>query len=375
MIILASPFQYPTPSDMEAPQRISTRSHHSMQNKNSKNLCLRIGDSPTKNKLIMVDPKPNESNDTFAVPLRHQLTKRVSEAQIYTLPPQLKSARSTPSTPRLPSGSSGFDSTASPSSSTSSSPFNKPTLPTINTKFHNRPRATTIATSVPQIQTPSNDSMESTTRYWVLQENTPMSSTNYDNDMKSIPYNTHSDEDSPSYSESYREKYYPSGPLLVVPPFIYLYSEPSLKEVMDYDVIINVAKEITNYKEQLPLSKQGCYYHFTWSHTSQITKNLPQLTELIQNAYASKKKVLIHCQCGVSRSASLIVAYMMRYDKLSLNEAYNKLKSVAREISPNMSLLFQLMEWEDWLNNCDSINDNCRKQSFESISEFGELSL
>lgn len=346
-----------------------------MQNKNSKNLCLRIGDSPTKNKLIVVDPKTHEGSSPSTVPVRNQLRKRVSDAQIYTLPPKIKSARSTPCTPQLQTGSSGFNSAVSPSSSTSSSPFNKFSLPSINTKLHSRPRASTIATSIPQVQTPTNDSIESTTRYWVFQENTPMTSNTYSADVKNNSNIMDSDEDLDSYSETFKENHYPSGPLLVIPPFIYLYSEPSLKEVMGYDLIINVAKEITNYKEQLPLSKQPCYYHFTWSHTSQITKNLPQLTELVHNAYLNQKKVLIHCQCGVSRSASLIVAYMMRYDRLNLNDAYNKLKSIAKEISPNMSLLFQLMEWEDWLKNCDSINNNCRKQSFESISEFGELTL
>lgn len=385
-------------------QGIGTRSHKSMQNKNSKNLSLQIGDSPTRNKLIIVEPKPNNSisngescggsGNAFAVP---PLTKRASEAQIYSLPPKLKSTRSTPCTPQLATTgcSSGFNSAVSPTSSaSSSSPFNKPQLPTINTKVLCRPRASTIAAGTAmtlgaqsqsqgqrqgqaQVQTPSNEFIENMSRYWVFQENTPMSSNNYEPDAKDRTNINAvlSDDELDSYSESYKENCYPSGPLLVIPPYIYLYSEPSLKEVLDFDLIINVAKEITNYKEQLPAEKQVNYYHLTWSHTSQITKNLPQLTELIHNAYVNHKKVLIHCQCGVSRSASLIVAYMMRYDNLSLNDAYNKLKLIAKEISPNMSLLFQLMEWEDWLKNHDPINRTCRKQSFESISELGELTL
>lgn len=340
-----------------------------MQNKNSKNLCLQIDDSMSRNNLIVLDTK-HESRLPQR-PMAAKLTRQFSEAQLYMLPPKMNSTMSSPAS------SPQFTTLASPCKNTFSnpslpeSPFNKPALPTLHTKFQSRPRANTIATSLNSIQTPHTEPTENTTRYWVFQENTPLSSNNFQSELN----NGHSDDELDSYTETYKENCYPSGPLLVIPPSIYLYSEPSFDVVMEYDLIINVAKEITNHQDQLPHGKRSRYYHFTWSHTSKIIKNLPKLTELIHCAYKKGEKVLIHCQCGVSRSASLIVAYIMRYDRLSLNDAYNKLKSTAKDISPNMSLLFQLMEWEDWLKNCDQLNSNYGVRSYDSISEFAELSL
>lgn len=151
--------------------------------------------------------------------------------------------------------------------------------------------------------------------------------------------------------ELYKQSTYPHGPLLVVQPNIYLYSEPKLDEILGFDVVVNVGTEVPNLKEKVPakLRQNIDYYHIRWTHNTKITKDLEFLTSLIHTASLQNKRVLVHCQCGVSRSASLIIAYIMRYENLTLNDAYNKLKSVARDISPNMGLIFQLVEWSEKL--------------------------
>ncbi|CAR25518.1 hypothetical protein ZYGR_0A00820 [Zygosaccharomyces rouxii] len=144
---------------------------------------------------------------------------------------------------------------------------------------------------------------------------------------------------------------YPDGPLCVVSPNVYLYSEPTLEQALKFDLVINVAAEIADLG---PLIHRGSgveYVRVPWTHNTRIIDELPILTETIHLAQQRGLRVLIHCQCGVSRSASLIVAYIMRYEKLPLNDAYEKLKSVALDISPNMGLIFQLMEWGETLDS------------------------
>ncbi|GAV56042.1 hypothetical protein ZYGR_0AZ02140 [Zygosaccharomyces rouxii] len=138
---------------------------------------------------------------------------------------------------------------------------------------------------------------------------------------------------------------YPDGPLCVVSPNVYLYSEPSLEQVLEFDLVINVAAEIADLGPLLHRDIGVDYIRIPWTHNNRIIDELPILTETIHLAQQRGQRVLVHCQCGVSRSASLVVAYIMRYAKLSLNDAYERLKSVARDISPNMGLIFQLMEW------------------------------
>lgn len=158
---------------------------------------------------------------------------------------------------------------------------------------------------------------------------------------------------------------YPNGPTCVYDPYLFLYSEPTLNEIEEFDLVINVAKELIppftttaelnklidkNDSNIIHLNhKKVQYYYIPWTHTSKIVNELPVLTDLMQDYLNNGKKILIHCQCGVSRSASLIVAFLMKLKHLNLNDSYNLLKSNAPDISPNMSLIFQLMEWGETL--------------------------
>ncbi|KAJ1033850.1 hypothetical protein NDA16_000058 [Ustilago loliicola] len=76
----------------------------------------------------------------------------------------------------------------------------------------------------------------------------------------------------------------------------------------------------------------------------------------------SPGKILVHCQCGVSRSATLVIAFVMqaaamRYGfeaartLLGMHDCYNMVKDKSASISPNISLIYQLVEWERHLSS------------------------
>ncbi|EFJ47476.1 hypothetical protein VOLCADRAFT_74968, partial [Volvox carteri f. nagariensis] len=56
--------------------------------------------------------------------------------------------------------------------------------------------------------------------------------------------------------------------------------------------------------------------------------------------------VLVHCMAGVSRSASVAVAYLMWSEHLSYVEAFKHVKAARPCIYPNLGFLLQLWEWE-----------------------------
>lgn len=166
---------------------------------------------------------------------------------------------------------------------------------------------------------------------------------------------------------------YPNGPRNVLNSKIFLYSDPLNKiDINQYNLVINVAKECTNlssnFQNQEPNVRE--YLHLPWSHTSAISKDLMELTHKIDWYYQQGMKVLVHCQCGVSRSACVVVAFYMMKFGIGVNAAYEMLKngtltSIESEqtsnitvdkcerICPNMSLIFELMEFGDKLNKSE----------------------
>ncbi|KAF3246081.1 hypothetical protein TWF192_006934 [Orbilia oligospora] len=182
---------------------------------------------------------------------------------------------------------------------------------------------------------------------------------------------------------------YPNGPACIYEPNIYLFSEPNADMARNFDVVFNVAREVVNpmkkereeeEKKKIlspPLetacstdsfmtafeSPQGSqstnpnptpqdkkdpeYIHMPWDHNTPIVGDLPRLVEMIKQKSAEGKKILVHCQCGVSRSASLIIAYGLYMNpRQTVQEAYDFVKQRSKWIGPNMSLIYQLSDWK-----------------------------
>lgn len=77
----------------------------------------------------------------------------------------------------------------------------------------------------------------------------------------------------------------------------------------------------------------------------------PQLLPVctwIEKARRAGGRVLVHCRVGVSRSATVTIAYVMQHLGLSLVEAYLVVRSrrLSVLIQPNMRLLYNLLGWE-----------------------------
>jgi tyrosine-protein phosphatase len=215
-------------------------------------------------------------------------------------------------------------------------------------------------------------------------------------------------------SQEVKPEAYPDGPICVYEPHIDLYLEPTAEQVRQYDVILNVASEVRNPllrsddpapvepemrldggggiqfkpradRDHLVIPKQDphenlsedvCnspstpkapqtiahgpktegaskdpeYIHIKWEHNSDIVPDLLNLCKLIDDRVAQGKRVLIHCQCGVSRSASLVVAYgLYKSPTMSVQEAYDSVKRRSKWIGPNMNLIMQLQEFRSSL--------------------------
>jgi protein-tyrosine phosphatase len=62
-----------------------------------------------------------------------------------------------------------------------------------------------------------------------------------------------------------------------------------------------------------------------------------------------KTNVFVHCQAGVSRSASIVIAFLMKEKKMKREEARAFVKSKREKICPNSKFWSELQLWERYL--------------------------
>lgn len=228
-------------------------------------------------------------------------------------------------------------------------------------------------------------------------------------------------------SQEVKSPSYPEGPACIYPPNVFLYHQPTAEEARDFDVIINVAREVTNpfeieaeeekarrhakntepvrpsrpsyrsvgvqtellTEDYPPRNKSGTdvpdsaaseisfhdalerldvtideetpatpkatrfqpeYIHLPWEHNSKVYEEWFEICKLIDERTKQGKRVLIHCQLGVSRSASLIVAYGIYLNpNLRPDEAREQAKSRSRWIDLNMHFMYELGDFKKLL--------------------------
>lgn len=80
-----------------------------------------------------------------------------------------------------------------------------------------------------------------------------------------------------------------------------------------------------------------------------IRQHFDKCIDFIDRAKREKQIVLVHCFQGVSRSATLVVAYLMRNEGMSRERAVAEVRSLRPMIKPNPTFFRTLGEYEEEL--------------------------
>ena len=106
--------------------------------------------------------------------------------------------------------------------------------------------------------------------------------------------------------------------------------------------ILSVAKEFgPAYPERYT------YLHMGLSDKSSfdLTPHLDEAVAFIQNALNEGGRILVHCHRGISRSASCVIAYLMRQQKHSFKEALATCVEKRPQVKPNKGFVTCLLKY------------------------------
>jgi len=77
-----------------------------------------------------------------------------------------------------------------------------------------------------------------------------------------------------------------------------------------------------------------------------LKPHLDAACNYIRASLARGDNVLVHCQQGVSRSASIVIAYLIRDHSMTYDDAFDLVKQRRQCIKPNSGFVKALREWE-----------------------------
>ncbi|XP_069794216.1 dual specificity protein phosphatase 12 isoform X1 [Narcine bancroftii] len=102
---------------------------------------------------------------------------------------------------------------------------------------------------------------------------------------------------------------------------------------------------------------------------------MDECVDFVQEAHgAAGAAVLVHCHAGVSRSAAIVTAFIMKTDNLSFEEAYSKLKTVKPDVRINDEFVKQLKLYEIMGCTVDLTSADYKQYRLQKVSEkFPEL--
>ena len=64
--------------------------------------------------------------------------------------------------------------------------------------------------------------------------------------------------------------------------------------------------------------------------TSNITPHIDYICDTINTYLSNNKKILIHCKAGINRSTAFVVAYLIKYNNMNLEEAKSHILDVRK---------------------------------------------
>lgn len=147
---------------------------------------------------------------------------------------------------------------------------------------------------------------------------------------------------------SFHKPDYDQGKPVEILPFLYLGSAYQASR-QDYLSGLRITALLNLSRREL--QPAGDHYDYKWipvedNNMADISSHFQEAIDFIDHVKQSGGKVLVHCEAGISRSPTICMAYIMRTQRLQLEEAFDLIKQRRALVSPNFSFMGQLQQFE-----------------------------
>eukprot|EP01084_Bolivina_argentea_P292770 503413_1 len=108
------------------------------------------------------------------------------------------------------------------------------------------------------------------------------------------------------------------------------------------------------------------------TQTQQIVEYFIKVIDFIIDAFSTnndKNRILCHCQAGISRSSTIVIAYLMYSNQISMVNALQYVKSKRNIICPNTGFSKQLLIFDQYLKHLKYDKTQINEVTFEEFMD------
>ena len=119
-------------------------------------------------------------------------------------------------------------------------------------------------------------------------------------------------------------------------------------KILKIKYILNCSLEINLFN--LPPDVKYCHLDIVDNAKTNLLQYFDRAFSFIETARKNKGNILIHCKLGISRSTSILIAYMIKYFGFNVKKALEFIKSKRKQVNPNQGFMFQLFTYEKYIS-------------------------
>lgn len=223
------------------------------------------------------------------------------------------------------------------------------------------PESTLISTSQHIINKMNNLGMNKINLSGLNQINTNQNGNNVPNNKSNNLENENQEEidikalnEDYSLKDSERKKiisdYYSKHLSEVIPNFLYLssYNATKNKSLLEKNKITHIINCAADFCENF-FESENKYTYLSFYLKDHVLENIEcifyECIKFIDNVKEKGGRVLVHCIQGISRSVTLVMAYLIYKNKLTYDKAFNIVQSKREISSPNFGFSIQLQNF------------------------------
>lgn len=92
-----------------------------------------------------------------------------------------------------------------------------------------------------------------------------------------------------------------------------------------------------------------------------MSKYFDEAYKFIEESVDNGEKVLVHCFAGVSRAPSILISYLIRKHRMSVDNALRMVQEKRNKVRPNSGFMRQLKELDNLVQVDNSIKEPEKK--------------